>query len=102
MGRAPGKAEFIQRVARRARTRYGKDFTETTFNDLLKDHLLPPASRGENKGKRPVYLYDCRTYRRALQVVRLQAKGVIDRDAIRIQLFLHWCDLPLNHLKSSL
>ena len=49
----------------------------------------PEGDRGGNVGKRPVYRYSCRHYRRVLQVLRIYARGIKGRDEILIMLFLN-------------
>jgi hypothetical protein len=58
------------------------------LHDLIKDALVPSATRQANEGSRPVYGYDFRAYRRALQIARLRRDGFVEKDAIRIQLFV--------------
>jgi hypothetical protein len=82
------KDELITLIAKRARDRYAIEFTETLFNDLLKDHLMFRPRRGPNIGKRPTFIYGRKHYRRALQLVRLVALGFESRDAQRLALFL--------------
>jgi hypothetical protein len=69
--------------------RYGLQLDERWLHDLIKDALIPSADgREPNDGQRPVYTYGFRSYRRALQIARLRGDGFVERDPIRIQLFL--------------
>ena len=96
------RAELIERVAKRARERYGQDFRGSLFDDLLDDGLIPGGRRNENVGKHPVYEFDCASYRRALQIVRLRSKGIVGRDAIRVQLFLRKYSHPVLDVRDAL
>ena len=96
------RAELIERVAKRARERYGQDFRGSLFDDLLDDELIPGGRRNENVGKHPVYEFDCASYRRALQIVRLRSKGIVGRDAIRVQLFLRKYSHPVLDVRDAL
>ena len=96
------RTKFIERVAKIARERYGQDFPESLFDDLVEDGLIPEAVRKENVGKRPVYEFRCGSYRRALQIARLRSKGIIGRDAIRLQLFLRGYSQPVWDVREAL
>ncbi len=84
--------EFAARLLRRIRSRYDPNLDDARLrrwlHDLIKDALLFGATRHGNDGLRPVYGYDFRSYRRALQIARLRGVGIVERDAIRVQLFL--------------
>jgi hypothetical protein len=81
------KVEFLERVRARS-ARYGIEFSEVRLNEWIDQALAFPGDREANQGLRPQYTYGFRHYRRALQLVRLYADGVRDRDAILVQLFL--------------
>jgi hypothetical protein len=70
------------------RTRYGLELDQGWLHDLIKDGLVPGAAREGNSGLRPIYTYGYRSYRRALQIARFRLDGVVERDAIRIWLFV--------------
>lgn len=83
------KTELISRAKKRAEERgYRRDFSTAQLNDLIKDGLVPEGKRLNNRGKKPVFDYDWRCYRRVLQILRLQALGIISRDALLLQLFI--------------
>jgi hypothetical protein len=83
------RQEFVSRLFARVQDRYGLELDEAWLHDLIKDGLVPGADdREPNVGLRPVYTYGFRSYRRALQIARLRREGFVERDAIRIQLFL--------------
>lgn len=82
------KSAFVERARQRAR-RYDQDFSPSLLADLIKDALVPGSVVVDRAGRRPVYRYDFRSYRRALQIVRMRARGVVSRDAIELQLYLH-------------
>ena len=82
------KTELLRRLDDRSRRRYGDPFNEGGLNDLIKDGLVPALERAKNEGLKPIYEATARHYRRALQIKRLMSRGVSNRDALRIQLFL--------------
>jgi len=82
------RQELEARVAGQAQERYDVSLPEDWFHSLTQDGFMPEPLRTANEGKRPSYRYDFRSYRRALQIVRLRRDGITDADAIRIQLFL--------------
>ena len=96
------KAELVRRVAKRAEQRYGQSFSEARLNELIKVGLMPAAERWPNEGRRPVFVYDFRAYRRALQLVRLRSRGVTDRTAATIQLFLSDYSCPAHLVRDAL
>lgn len=96
------RKNLIGRMARRASKRYGVIFSEALFDDLIDDGLLQKGERLENKGKHPVYDFDYRCYRRALQIARLRRKGIVSRDAIRVQLFLSDYSEPVWDMREAL
>ena len=94
--------EFIFRLMRRARERYGQRLDNSWFDDLVKDGLLFEGKRNGNEGLRPIYLYNHQSYRRALQVVRFRRDDIVDRKALRIQLFLRGYSLPVWDVPEAL
>ena len=82
------RPKFAMRLFARVRLCFGLQLDEAWLHDLIKDALVPGAERGPNEGLRPVYTYGFRSYRRALQIARLRRDGFVERDGIRIQLFL--------------
>jgi hypothetical protein len=82
------KAALVQRLDERSQKRYGGRFTKALLEDLIKDGLLPALQRERNIGLIPVFKANAAHYRRALQIKRLMARGIHERDRLRIQLFL--------------
>ena len=82
------KAELLQRLDTRSRARYGGEFPESWFEDLVRDGLVDALERGANKGLAPVYFATPSHYRRALQIKRLHKAGIRGRDAQLVQLFV--------------
>jgi hypothetical protein len=82
------KSELTDRLKRRARDRYGLEIDAPWLDDFIKDKFFPWTSRDKNKGQCPKAQYDRRVYRRALQLVRFRSVGIVDRDALLVQLFL--------------
>lgn len=82
------KAELIERAANWGASR-GVKFRKSLLNELIDKGLVPEGDRLKNVGKRPVYRYGCRHYRRVLQVLRLYARGIRQTDEILIMLFLN-------------
>jgi hypothetical protein len=96
------RKSLIDRVSRRASDRYGVDFSEALFDDLIDDGLIQKGERLKNEGKHPVYEFGWRSYRRALQIARLRGKDVVGRDAIRVQLFLSDYSEPVWDMREAL
>jgi len=67
---------------------YGLDLPDGWFADLIKDGLIEGAGRDPNMGLSPNYAYGWRSYRSALQLVRLRHHGFVERDAIQIRMFI--------------
>jgi hypothetical protein len=83
------RREFEMRLFARVRRLYGLQLDDGWLHDLIKDGLIPGADdRKPNVGLKPVYTYGFRSYRRAHQIARLRRDGFVERDAIRVQLFL--------------
>lgn len=80
--------EFQDRLFARVQQRYRLQLDEGWLHDLIKDALVPRGERSPNEGRRPIYIYGFQSYRRALQIARFRRDGFVERDAIRIQLFL--------------
>jgi hypothetical protein len=96
------KAELLNRLDRRSRSRYGRPFPESLFNDLQKDALIPALERSDNAGLSPTYLATWRHFRRALQLQRLRGIGITGRDALRVQLFIRGYGLKVSEVRGSL
>lgn len=91
------KSDLLIRIERRARDRYGQEIGMSWLNDFIKDGLIPAAT-----GRSPNYKYDCRAYRRALQLVRLRRAGIVERSALKVQLFLRGYSLPVWDVREAL
>jgi hypothetical protein len=85
---ALSKAELVERAAKWGAAR-GFKFKPSLLNRWINEGLLAEGDRGGNVGKRPVYRYSCRHYRRVLQVLKLYSRGIRSRDQILIMLFLN-------------
>jgi hypothetical protein len=96
------KAELLNRLDSRSRSRYGRRFPESLFNDLQKDALIPALERSDNAGLSPTYLATWRHFRRALQLQRLRGIGITGRDALRVQLFIRGYGLKVSEVRGSL
>src|SRR5690348_572224 len=72
--------EFRKRLFARALTRYGVTLNAGWLTDLIKDGYIDGAIRYSNEGRRPIYRYDYRSYRTALQIARLRHYGIIERN----------------------
>ena len=57
------------------------------LEDLLKDGLVPAATRARNSGRSPVYTFDYRAYRVTLQIARLRRNKILKRDELAVVLF---------------
>ena len=95
---------LIERAMYCARTRYSVELNEVWFADLNKDGFFPwRPRRDKNQGQSPVYLFDRRFYRRVLQLARFKKLGIVDRDALMVQLFVRGYSQPVeNKLKQAL
>ena len=89
-------------AASRARQRSGIEITEVRLTEWIDQFLLAPGTRQGNDGLRPRYAYSAGHYRRALQIARLYARGIKDRDAILFQLFLEGRDTPPFELETAI
>jgi hypothetical protein len=96
------KAELLNRLDRRSRSRYCRPFPESLFNDLQKDALIPALERSDNAGLSPTYFATWRHFRRALQLQRLRGIGITGRDALRVQLFIRGYGLKVSEVRGSL
>jgi hypothetical protein len=96
------KSELLNRLDRRSRSRYGRPFPESLFNDLQKDALVPALERSDNTGLSPTYLATWRHFRRALQLQRLRGSGITGRDALRVQLFVRGYGLKVSEVRGAL
>lgn len=81
------KAELAERAAKWGLT---KDvvFTEALLSEWIDEALLAKGDRRGNKGNKPVFVYGYQHYRRTLQIIRLYSRGIKNKDAILILLFL--------------
>jgi hypothetical protein len=75
---------------------------ETWLNDLLKDGLIPTGVRAGNDGRRPIYLYDAKTYRRARQILRFRHHDVRSRDSLSVLLFFNGYGVGSNLVREAL
>ncbi len=82
------KAEIVERAAKWGSAR-GFKFKPSLLDRWINEGLVAEGDRGGNVGKRPVYRYSCRHYRRVLQVLKLYFRGIRSRDQILIMLFLN-------------
>jgi hypothetical protein len=95
------KAELLNRLDRRSRSRYGRPFPESLFDDLQKDGLIPALDRSRNDGLSPTFFATWRHYRRALQLQRLRSVGIKGRDALRVQLFVRHYGLKVSEVRGA-
>ena len=94
------KAELLERVHRWVDRRgYGFRVSPGWLEDLLKDGLVPAATRGRNSGRSPVYTFDYRAYRVALQIARLRHHKVVKRDEISVVLFRNGYTTPTQDVR---
>jgi hypothetical protein len=100
-GRDLSKAELVERLTRRS-VRYPGVFNEGLLDKWIEKGLAISGDRRENQGLRPTYRYGYRHYRRALQLVRLYAAGVRDRDAVLVQLFLSGYSVKPHEVREPL
>lgn len=88
------KRVFIDRVARRTAVRYSENFTASQLEDLVEEGLVDEALRFDNDGQKPIYQYDFTSYRRALQITRFRQLGIVNRNDIRLMLFVRGYGFP--------
>ena len=96
------KSAFLDRVSRRAAERYGQTVDAGWLADLIDAGLISKAKRSGNDGKKPVYVHDAADYRRALQIVRLRARCVVGRDAVRLILYINQYGMSACCARSAL
>lgn len=96
------KAELVVCLAFRSQRRYRQGFDESLLNDLIKRGLMPAATLIGRDGRRPIYGYDWKAYRRGLQIARLRSRGVVGYDAVKLQLFRCGYSLPAYDARSAL
>jgi hypothetical protein len=96
------KTELLWRLWSRAPSSIAPAITAVWLNDLLKDGLIPRAERLGNDGRRPIYLYDFRAYRRARQIIRFRQFGVLDRDSLTVLLFINGYGVPPHLVREAL
>ena len=82
------KREFVKRAAKWGAPR-GFELRNSLLNAWIDEGLVDEGDRGGNVGKRPVYRYSSRHYRRVLLVLKLYSRGIRSRDQILIMLFLN-------------
>jgi hypothetical protein len=96
------KTQLVERVCELTLLKYGQNFTESLFDDLNENGLIPKGIRLGNDGKHPIYDFGYASYRRALQIARFQSRGIIRRDAIRVGLFLAGYSEPVFDVREAL
>jgi hypothetical protein len=96
------KTQLVERACELTLLKYGQNFTESLFDDLIENGLIPKGIRLGNDGKHPIYDFGHASYRRALQIVRFQSRGIIRRDAIRVGLFLAGYSEPIFDVREAL
>ena len=82
------KRELVKRAAKWGAPR-GFELRDSLLNAWIDEGLVDEGDRGGNVGKRPVYRYSCRHYRRVLLVLKLYSRGIRSCDQILIMLFLN-------------
>lgn len=95
------KEAFVDRVTGTAKG-WGETLTKARLDEWMKQRLIEAARRQDNHGLRPSYVYDRRHYRRALQLLRLRAAGIVERDAIILQLFCRGYGVSPKDVRSAL
>jgi hypothetical protein len=95
------KLELVERAAAWGVSR-GVEFDLGRLNEWIDNALVDEGDRGENVGKRPVYRYGCRHYRRVLQVLRLYSRGIKSTDRILIMLFLNRHGVKAHEVREPL
>ncbi len=95
------KAELVERAAKWGAKRKVK-FRKSLLDEWIDEGLVAKGDRLKNVGKRPVYRYSCRHYRRVLQVLRLYARGIGQTDEILIMLFLNRYGVKPHEVREAL
>ena len=96
------KEELVAYLTFRSWRRYGQTFDIAFLHDLIKQALMPKAKPLGHNGRRTIYGYDWKAYRRGLQIVRLRRAGLTGFDAIRVQLFRCGYSLPAHEVQRAL
>ena len=95
------KAELVERAAKWGAKRK-VSFRISLLNEWIDKGLVDEGDRIKNAGKRPVFRYGCRHYRRVLQVLRLYARGIKRTDEILIMLFINGHGVKPNEVREPL
>jgi len=95
------KAELVKRAAKWGAKR-GPKFRKSILNEWIDKGLVDEGARTKNVGKRPVFHYGRRHYRRVLQILRLYARRIRRTDQILIMLFFHGYGVKAHQVRESL
>ncbi|WP_336490665.1 hypothetical protein [Methylobacterium nigriterrae] len=95
------KAELVARASARA-ARYNQSFSQSKLDEWIKQGLVQRGERQKNQGLRPIYVFSRAHYRRVLQIARLRAGGISDRDAILLQLFVRGYSIEPHDIRTEL
>ena len=82
--------------------RYATTFDQGQLDELIKQGLTFAGERGRNIGRKPLYIYGCRHYRRTLQLVRFKSQEIKDRDEILVQLFIRNYGVKPHEVRDAL
>lgn len=83
------RTKLVSRLNDRSLKRYKSGFKDSWLAALMDEGLVSRLERGKhNDGLKPVFFATARHYKRALQLKRLFAIGITNRNAQRLQLFI--------------
>jgi len=95
------KSRLIDRAATWGTSR-GVKFRKSLLDEWIDEGLVAKGDRLKNVGKRPVFRYGFRHYRRVLQVLRLHARGIRQTDEILIMLFINGYGVEPHEVREPL
>ncbi len=97
------KQQLLTRANQFSGSRYGVSVTPRKLGDWVSEGLVPgPSSHGNMRGVSPTRDWSLLSYRRILQICRLQKMRFTRFDEFRIALWMNGVDIPIETLRNAL
>lgn len=97
------RQQFLERLNRRSRARYGVTLTDRMLRDSVEEGIIAgPKPRGRRRGQSPEWVWARGSYRQALQICRLKALGCVRFGDLRVQLWLRGSEPASGDFRASL